>query len=82
MAYAALIFISIVMSYGCSKDSYQPTSINGKLKVHYINVGKADSILIQQGGKNMLIDAGKDTDANTIVGYLKKNGVGSYFVSD
>lgn len=75
LAYAALIFVAAVMAYGCSKDTYQSTAINGQLKVHYLNVGKADSILIQQGGKNMLIDAGDDTDANTIIGYLKDNGV-------
>lgn len=47
----------------------------GELKVHYINVGQADSILVQQGNSNMLIDAGNNVDAKTIVDYLKSQGV-------
>ena len=50
-------------------------TINGKLKVHYIDVGQADSILVQQGSQNMLIDAGNNADANTVVAYLKQQGV-------
>lgn len=47
----------------------------GELKVHYIDVGQADSILIQQNGKNMLIDAGNNADGDLVVDYLKKQGV-------
>ena len=47
-----------------------------KLKVSYIDVGQADSILIQTpGGKNVLIDAGNNGDANTIVTYLKNQNI-------
>lgn len=53
----------------------QTTAINGQLKVHYIDVGQADSILVQQGGQNMLIDAGNNADSNTVVNYLKRQGV-------
>lgn len=49
---------------------------NSTLKVHYIDVGQADSILIQTpNGKNMLIDAGNNADGSAIVAYLKKLGV-------
>ena len=37
-------------------------AVNNNLKVHYIDVGQADSILIQQGNQNMLIDAGNNAD--------------------
>jgi competence protein ComEC len=41
------------------------------LKVHFIDVGQADCILVQTpGGKNMLIDAGNGPDARTIMSYL------------
>ena len=45
------------------------------LKVHYIDVGQADSILVQQGAQNMLIDAGNNEDDKLVVAYLKKQGV-------
>ena len=53
------------------------TDENGSnnLKVHFIDVGQADSILIQQGNENMLIDAGNNDDENTLKNYLNKLGV-------
>lgn len=46
------------------------------LRVHFIDVGQGDSILVQfPDGKNMLVDAGKNGSANAIVNYLKKAGV-------
>lgn len=50
-------------------------TVNGQLKVHYINVGQADSILVQQGSQNMLIDAGTNASANTLIGYLKAQNI-------
>lgn len=55
------------------KNSYIKN--NGNLKVCYIDVGQADSILIQQGSHNMLIDAGNNDDSDLVVKYLKNNGV-------
>lgn len=59
------------------KDTAPTTVVPGqKLKVSYIDVGQADSILIQiPNGKNVLIDAGNNGDANTITSYLKKQNV-------
>lgn len=45
------------------------------LKVHYIDVGKADSILIQQGNNSMLIDAGNKVDGEKIKKYISKQGI-------
>lgn len=51
-------------------------SVNKKLKVHFIDVGQADSILIQTpDGKSMLIDAGNNADGQAVVSYLKGQGV-------
>ncbi|WP_243447460.1 MBL fold metallo-hydrolase [Clostridium tetani] len=49
--------------------------ITGNLKVHYIDVGQGDSILIQQDGHNMLIDAGTNATETAVVSYLKNQGV-------
>lgn len=45
------------------------------LKVHYIDVGQGDSILIQKDGETMLIDAGDNESGKVVVDYLKKNHV-------
>lgn len=51
--------------------------LNGNLKIHFINVGQADSILIQQGSKSMLIDAGNNGDGKLVKNYLLKEGIKS-----
>lgn len=52
-----------------------PPPVVSGLKVHFIDVGQADAILIQCEGKNMLIDGGNKADSNVIYTYLKKYGV-------
>lgn len=51
------------------------TSVSGQLKIHYLNVGQADSILIQQGNSSMLIDAGNNADAQTVKNYISDQGI-------
>lgn len=51
-------------------------SANGALKIHFIDVGQADSILIQgPDGSSVLVDAGNNEDGQGIVNYLKSQGV-------
>lgn len=50
-------------------------SVGGKIKIHFINVGQADSILIQQGNYSMLIDAGNNADSNTVKNYISNQGI-------
>lgn len=45
------------------------------LKIHYIDVGQGDSILLQQDGKNMLIDAGTNDSTDPLVSYLKNQNI-------
>lgn len=45
--------------------------ITSDLKIHYFDVGQADSILIQNNNTNMLIDAGNNADGQFLVDYLK-----------
>ena len=45
------------------------------LKIYYIDVGQADSILIEKQGHFMLIDAGNNDDGNLVVDFLKQKGV-------
>lgn len=62
-------------------DEQQPASVStsdeyGELIVHVLDVGQADSILVQwPGGHNMLIDGGNKDDGRAIVKYLEQAGV-------
>lgn len=49
--------------------------VTGELKVSFIDVGQADSILLQQGNKFMLVDAGNNGDSQTVKDYLTNQGV-------
>lgn len=47
-------------------------ALNGLMRVHFIDVGQADSTFIELGnGQTMLIDAGRSGDGSTIVKYIK-----------
>lgn len=47
-------------------------SDNGLMRVHFIDVGQADSTFIELGnGQTMLIDAGESHNASTIIKYIK-----------
>lgn len=49
---------------------------SAEIKVHYIDVGQADSIYIDLPNNNdILIDAGNRGDGTTVVNYLKTQGV-------
>lgn len=52
-----------------------PPPVVSGLKVHFIDVGQADAILVQCEGKNMLIDGGNRADSNLMYTYLKRYGV-------
>ncbi|MEQ8189903.1 MAG: MBL fold metallo-hydrolase, partial [Candidatus Eremiobacterota bacterium] len=76
------LFLLILFS-GCIHDgssppeqSNTPSGKSAYLKVHFIDVGQGDSILVQSPrNKYMLIDAGDNDSGNTVVSYLKKEGV-------
>ena len=45
------------------------------LRVYYFDVGQADSMLIVNNGKTMLIDAGNNADGDLVVNNLKEIGI-------
>ncbi|MGE7601704.1 ComEC/Rec2 family competence protein [Peribacillus sp. NPDC097675] len=53
----------------------QSAEAASNVKVHFINVGQGDSILIQTGNENILIDAGGKGKGDEVVAYLKKQKV-------
>ena len=61
---------------GPTSDTPGPSAgKSGGLVVHFLDVGQADSILVESAGHTMLVDGGNNGDARTVVGYLKKRGV-------
>lgn len=48
---------------------------DGQLQVHFIDVGQGDSILIHAGGTAVLIDAGPRAAGETVVNYLRSQGI-------
>lgn len=73
--YSLIIFLIIFIT-GCSDSvNVANSKSNNLLKISFIDVGQADSILIQFNNKNMLIDAGNNGDWEVIENYLKQNNV-------
>lgn len=48
---------------------------NAGLRVHFLDVGQADCILLTSNGENMLIDAGNNADADLVLTYLLTHGI-------
>jgi beta-lactamase superfamily II metal-dependent hydrolase len=76
------ILFLVLFSAGCKIPLPPETNVTphipsgGAMKVHFIDVGQADSILIQTpDGKNMVIDAGNNPDGKKVVSYLEEQGV-------
>lgn len=49
--------------------------VDGNLNIYYFDVGQADSILIENSDKYMLIDAGNNADSDKIIHYFKSLGI-------
>ncbi|MEW8959126.1 MAG: ComEC/Rec2 family competence protein [Moorella sp. (in: firmicutes)] len=75
--FALLAFILFLTACSSGGTVGVPTPGDGKeLKVHFIDVGQADSILIQTpAGKAILIDGGNNDDGIKVVNYIKSQGV-------
>ena len=53
-----------------------PTPAPSLLKVHFIDVGQGDAILIETpAGQNMLVDAGENVYGSRVIDYLEAQGV-------
>lgn len=75
LSFVFVILTMIFSMVACSESVGQNTESNAILKIHYINVGQGDSILVQQGNENMLIDAGPNSSSERLLKYLKENDI-------
>lgn len=58
-------------------DSVKLT-VEGNLNVYYFDVGQADSILLENNGQYMLIDAGNNADGEGLVNYFEDLGIKTF----
>ena len=50
---------------------------SGSLSVSFIDVGQGDGVLVQAGGENYLVDAGRAEEGPNVVDFLRGRGVES-----
>ncbi len=73
----AITVPNIEKSTSHQKEKTEPV-INiegGNLQIYFLDVGQADSILIKDKDKNMLVDAGNNEDGELLVNYFKSLGI-------
>lgn len=76
---AAIFFYSMYLELGT--DSVPDAAVNSfidkdaDLEIHFIDVGQGDCSLIKWEGAAMLIDCGEREQSETVLKYLKKQGV-------
>ncbi|KOF56977.1 competence protein ComE [Clostridium sp. DMHC 10] len=66
---------SINIKTSNEKSQSVSNEYNEKLKIHYIDVGQGDSILVQKNYSNMLIDTGTNDSTEKLISYLKKQNI-------
>lgn len=71
---AVLVVVGNYLLFGFGEDQQTLTGGDG-LTIHYIDVGQADSTLVECGGEFLLIDGGNRDDGDLVVTYLEEQGV-------
>ncbi len=70
------VALGVVSRMGSHTDDTSLTLDGGAATVHFIDVGQADSILVETAsGKTMLIDAGNNDDGELVADYISGLGI-------
>jgi len=70
-----IVFIGFFLLGYISKNNANPKLKDSETKIHFINVGQGDSILIENNNFNILIDGGPNSTKDTLISYLKKHKI-------
>ena len=77
--FTALLLLLCVLLTGCQIELLLPTEApfvaDGNLNVHFIDVGQADSILLECDGVFALVDGGNTADGDLVIDYLESQNV-------
>ena len=68
-----LLTILVIGAIINSTIKEEQVSVSGNLEIYYFNVGQADSTLIKEKDKVVLIDAGNNSDGELLSGYIKED---------
>lgn len=74
-------FILLFLLWVCAnfnQEEFKPRETpvdESQLQIYFLDVGQADSILVCQQGKTMLVDAGNNADGKKIVEFLQELGI-------
>lgn len=63
-------------SYKDLEDDFQELSTN--LKIHFIDVGQADAIIIEKDNEYVLVDAGTNSSVDVLQSYIDSQGIKSF----
>jgi competence protein ComEC len=80
--FTALLVLIVLFSASCqflAKPTPTPPQGSG-IQVTFLDVGQADSILVQVNGSNMLIDAGTNATAASMTNTLQNKGINKFDV--
>lgn len=73
-----LVAILLAMTFSFTGCSEIPNLCTDDLRIHFVDVGQADAIIIQTpDNKNMLIDAGETKD-NEVIDYINMLGIDEF----
>lgn len=87
-SFLSLLIVLIIIIYGIYIDDINQTfgldttptfqEVDSNLQITFLDVGQADSILIQNKGESMLIDAGNNEDGPLLVKYFQEQQITNF----
>lgn len=72
-----LLLIIVLVISGCAEKEniVKNNTVNIGNRVHFIDVGQGDSILVESDGEYMLVDAGEEDKGDDVVNYINSLGI-------